>query len=101
METKTAAVDTYSGRPGFSTAGPTKTVTAKFSDLPAATFSQPTATVTGRPLANGTRQECDTYFDGAYFQRNVSGSRWNSNCAFAAEIYEISLDALAFWNPGN
>lgn len=98
---KICTVNTYSGRAGFSTPAPTPgTVTAKFSDLPDATYTSPITSSTSVPFADGTRSDCNKYFDGDTFQKGVAGTNWNSECQLAAAVYDVDLADFGVWNTG-
>ncbi|KAL9029149.1 MAG: hypothetical protein Q9196_002579, partial [Gyalolechia fulgens] len=73
-------INTYSGRAGYSTPTTQGPVTGKYSDLPDATYISPTATSTSKPFANGTRTDCNNYFDGDVFQSDITGTNWKSQC---------------------
>jgi hypothetical protein len=93
-------VNTYPGRPGFSTASPTVVVpTVVFSNLPDATYTSLANNDTGLPLANGTRADCNWYINGDDYQDDWSGSVYISNCNALAAVYSVSLAELGSWNP--
>ncbi|KEQ57758.1 uncharacterized protein M437DRAFT_30258, partial [Aureobasidium melanogenum CBS 110374] len=50
------------------------------------------------PLANGTRQDCESYFDGTIFQVDVSF--WDSICQLAAVSFDVDLNSFGTWNQG-
>lgn len=94
------AVNTYPGRPGYTTPAPTITTPfTAFTNLPTATYTTPTSNVTAFPLANGTRDDCNKYFNGDVFQSNITGSNWNSQCELAAAVYGVDLNDFGLWNP--
>lgn len=94
-------VDTYSGRAGYSTPAPTQgPFTAHYADLPDATFTSPTATATPTPYADGTRTDCNSYFNGDIFQGSIAGTNWKSNCELAAASYDVDLSDFGTWNTG-
>lgn len=64
----TRAVNTYSGRAGYSTPAATQgPVTGKYNDLPDVTYVSPTATATSVLLADGIRVDYNNYFNGDIF----------------------------------
>ncbi|KAL8902634.1 MAG: hypothetical protein Q9207_004516 [Kuettlingeria erythrocarpa] len=73
-------INTYSGRAGYSTPTTQGPITGKYNDLPDATYVSPTATSTSKPFANGTRSDCNNYFDGDIFQSDITGTNWKSQC---------------------
>lgn len=91
-------VNTYSGRPGFTTTVSTGVVTP-LSLIPNATYATPPAASTTASLANGTRDDCNSYFSGALFQ-NVSSEYWNSACELAVAVYGVDLNDFGLWNIG-
>lgn len=94
-------INTYSGRPGYQSATVTQgPFTDKFTDLPDATYVTPTATATSVPFADGTRTDCNNYFNGDIFQTDLTGSYWNSNCELAAATYDVDLESFGTWNTG-
>ncbi|GME35766.1 LysM domain-containing protein [Neofusicoccum parvum] len=93
-------IDTYSGRPGYSTATPTAPFTGiPFTALPDATETPYARLYPLAPLANDTRDDCSAYFVGDDYQYNLSGTRWAGNCAFAAQDYNVTVEDLGIWNP--
>lgn len=97
-----ATVNTYSGRPGYQASTIASFVpSTKFSDLPDATYTSTTKTSTALPLATNTRGDCFMYFDGSEYQEDLSGTDWNSPCELAAAVYNVRLEDLQTWNPGN
>lgn len=95
-------VNTYSGRPGYQASTISSFVpSTKFSDLPDATYTSTIKTSTALPLATDTRGDCFTYFDGDEYQEGLSGTNWNSPCELAAAVFNVRLEDLQNWNPGN
>ncbi|KAL1616832.1 hypothetical protein SLS56_011264 [Neofusicoccum ribis] len=93
-------IDTYSGRPGYSTATPTAPFTGiPFTALPDATETPYARLYPLAPLANDTRDDCPAYFVGDDYQYDLSGTRWAGNCAFAAQDYNVTVEDLGIWNP--
>jgi len=69
------SVNTYSGKPGASTAAPTGVqTTIKFADLLDVTTTQ-SIRLLRSSLANGTRTDCASYFLGDVFQASTSKVR--------------------------
>ncbi|KAL8945685.1 MAG: hypothetical protein Q9222_007811 [Ikaeria aurantiellina] len=94
-------INTYSGRAGYITPAPTQgSATGKYNDLPDATYVMPTATATPVTLAEGTRADCNNYFDGDIFQDDVTGTNWKSKCELAAATYDVDLLDFGIWNTG-
>ncbi|KAL8772227.1 MAG: hypothetical protein Q9203_001365 [Teloschistes exilis] len=94
-------IDTYSGRAGYSTPAPTQgPITAHYTDLPDATYVSPSATATPTPYADGTRTDCNSYFNGDIFQGSIAGTNWKSNCELAAASYDVDLSDFGTWNTG-
>ncbi|KAI1505940.1 LysM domain-containing protein [Biscogniauxia marginata] len=98
-------INTYPGRPGFTSSQPTTTTPAgpstAFTLLPDSTLAPYERNDTRSPLAERTREDCATYFEGAWFA-NVSlpaSGSLASVCALAADTYFAELDALGIWNP--
>jgi LysM repeat protein len=92
-------INTYSGRAGYATA--TSVPVSEFtpySDLPSATATVNFTQATGKPLDNGTRDDCNYYFDGSVFQGTLSW--YSSQCARAAAAFNVDLDAFGSWNQG-
>ena len=93
-------VNTYPGRPGYTTTAPTNTAPiTPFSNFPTATYTTVTESTTPLPLATRTRDDCNKYFDGEIFQSNLTGSNWNSQCELAASTFGVDLGDFALWNP--
>lgn len=92
-------INTYSGRAGYASATsvPVSAFT-RYSDLPSATTTFNHTQATGKPLASGTRDDCNYYFDGSAFQGTLSW--YSSQCARAAAAYNVDLDAFSSWNQG-
>ncbi|KAF2737440.1 hypothetical protein EJ04DRAFT_395349, partial [Polyplosphaeria fusca] len=94
-------INTYSGRPGFSTHLPTPTNISNWTNLPAATFTTPKPSTTEIPLASGVRGDCARYFRGSDFPGGINGTGWAiSACERVANAYGVSLDDLTNWNTG-
>ncbi|CAF9933065.1 MAG: hypothetical protein HETSPECPRED_008521 [Heterodermia speciosa] len=94
-------IDTYSGRVGYSTPAPTQgPITAHYADLPDATYASSTSTATPTPYADGTRTDCNNYFNGDIFQGSIAGTNWNSKCELAANSYDVDLSDFGTWNTG-
>ncbi|KAG9799438.1 Six-hairpin glycosidase, partial [Aureobasidium melanogenum] len=94
-------INTYSGKFGAITATATiASVDTPFADLPSATdiTTVTSATSSALPLANGTRQDCESYFDGTIFQVDVSF--WDSICQLAAVSFDVDLNSFGTWNQG-
>ncbi|KAL8659924.1 MAG: hypothetical protein Q9202_006879 [Teloschistes flavicans] len=89
------------GRAGYSTPAPTQgPITAHYADLPDATYVPPRATATPTPYADGTRTDCNSYFNGDIFQGSIAGTNWKSNCELAAASYDVDLSDFGTWNTG-
>ena len=71
----------------------------KLALTPTSATPSATPTSTGLPLAVGTRDDCNSYFDGAVFQTDISKTDWKSQCQLAAALYEVNLDDFGLWNP--
>ncbi|KAF4534766.1 LysM domain-containing protein [Lasiodiplodia theobromae] len=94
-------INTYSGRPGYTTASPTEPFTGTpFTALPDATETPYVRLYPPLPIANGTRDDCSAYFAGDDYQFDLTGTRWAGNCEFAAVNYDVSLDDFGTWNAG-
>ncbi|KAK2850540.1 hypothetical protein FQN49_005566 [Arthroderma sp. PD_2] len=95
-------INTYPGKPGYMTTAtepvPT-TVETRFQDRPDATHS-PYPRLPRLPIAEGTRDDCNSYFNGADYQFDVTNTYWNSNCQIPPEIYGVDPDSFAAWNAG-
>ncbi|KAL8350544.1 hypothetical protein RB598_005716 [Gaeumannomyces tritici] len=97
-------INTYPGRPGHSS---TRTGTATVDPGPSTAFTLlPDSTMvpyerndTRSPLADGTRDDCAHYLEGAWFTNVTSGGSLGSVCALAASNYFAELEALGLWNP--
>jgi hypothetical protein len=97
-------INTYSGRPGHTSAALSQvTGTQKYSSLPTATYVPIPFNTTKRLLADGTRSDCDMYFDGGRYQslQSFGLTTYNSICEFVADMFGVSIMDLEFWNPGN
>jgi hypothetical protein len=95
-------LNTYSGRPGFTSAVITAiTGTQVYSTLPTATY-KPIPFNNTRVLADGTRDDCVSYFDGSKFPslESLNVTTYNSVCDFVAEMFLVTALDLQFWNPG-
>ncbi|KAL8653777.1 MAG: hypothetical protein Q9226_003712, partial [Calogaya cf. arnoldii] len=91
-------INTYSGRAGYNTATATQgPITDKYTDLPDATYVSPTAISTLVPLANGTRADCNYYFNGDVFQNDITNTNWKSKCELAASTYDVNLGDFGGW----
>jgi hypothetical protein len=66
--------------------------------IPDGTISWEMAKPTEAPFADGTRQDCNFYFDGSSFQDPVP--YFKSLCDFAAAIYSVKLADFGTWNKG-
>lgn len=75
--------------------------TVIWSNLPNATFSTPTSTVTPPPLASGVRGDCSRYFPSSDFPEGVNGttSSWSA-CERVGAAYGVSMFDLGNWNIG-
>lgn len=94
-------INTYSGRPGYTSAAVTAiTGTQVYSALPTATYV-PAPFNNSRNLAEGTRSDCVSYFDGDNYQslQALNITTYNSVCDFVADLYLVTAVDLAFWNP--
>ncbi|KAF2261302.1 hypothetical protein CC78DRAFT_522009 [Lojkania enalia] len=94
-------INTYSGRPGFSTMLPTPITTLDWNSLPDATYTTPPPSTTPPPLANGVRGDCTRYFLGSDFPDGLELAIGSiSACQRAVNAYGINLDDLQNWNVG-
>ena len=75
-------------------------VETPFSARPNATETPYERLYTPLPLAEGTRDDCVHYFDGADYQYDVSGTDWNSNCEVVMEVYNVDPESFSTWNAG-
>lgn len=99
-------INTYPGRPGYTSTVAATTTTAAgpttpFSLLPDSTMTPYERNNSQSPLADRTRQDCSTYFEGSMFS-NVTlteGSSYSSICALAADIFFAELESFGLWNP--
>ena len=94
-------INTYSGMPGYTSAAVTAiTGTQVYSALPTATYV-PAPFNNSRNLAEGTRSDCLSYFDGDNYQslQALNITTYNSVCDFVADLYLVTAVDLAFWNP--
>lgn len=92
-------INTYSGRPGSMTvASVAASSFTPFSDLPDATSTSETGVSTPTTLAEGTRADCNFYFNGSAFQGEASF--YSSQCELAAVVYGVDLDSFGRWNQG-
>ncbi|GAP91634.2 hypothetical protein SAMD00023353_6400110 [Rosellinia necatrix] len=98
-------INTYPGRPGYTSSTPTTTTPAgpstAFTLLPDSTMTPYERNDTSSPLAERTRDDCATYFEGVWFA-NVSlpaGGSLSSVCALAADIFYANVENLGLWNP--
>jgi len=90
-------INTYPGRPGYYTPGPTGLPFTKVTFAPASTTWTPQFNRT--PLSPGTRDDCYSYFDGSQMQTNISGTNFRHQCDLAASVYDVTLEELLTWNP--
>jgi hypothetical protein len=94
-------VNTYSGRPGYSSTLTANPNTVTWGDLPDATYTTPTPTVTLAPLASGVRSDCARYFSGSDFPEGIKlPVNSLSACERAASVYNVSPFDLGNWNVG-
>jgi len=101
-QTLISLVNTYSGRPGYSTPGPTGPTapSTPYDSLATATYTTPSAISTPSPLASGTRNDCNGYFLGDVFNdQDISGTNWASPCELAAAVYNVDVTDFGIWNP--
>jgi LysM repeat protein len=92
-------INTYSGKPGYATATSVATAAyTPYSDIPTATATTNYTVSTGLPFANGTRSDCNFYFNGSVFQGDVSF--YASQCELAAAVYSVDPDTFNSWNQG-
>jgi hypothetical protein len=64
--------------------------------IPDGTISWEMTKPTGVPFADGTRQDCNFYFDGSTIQNPVP--YFKSLCDFAASTYGVDLEDFGTWN---
>ncbi|DAA75949.1 TPA_exp: LysM domain-containing protein [Trichophyton benhamiae CBS 112371] len=97
-------INTYSGKPGYvstPTGSETTATGIRFEDLPDATENPYPRPPPGPPIAEGTRDDCNYYFDGAEFQYNVTNTYWNSNCQIPPpQVYRVDPESFESWNAG-
>ncbi|CAO2650794.1 Nn.00g020860.m01.CDS01 [Neocucurbitaria sp. VM-36] len=91
-------INTYPGRPGYHTPGPTGLPFTKVTFTPTSAASA-TPTSTRLPFATDTRDDCYRYFDGSQMQMDISGTSFRHQCDLAAAVYEVTLEELLTWNP--
>lgn len=95
-------VNTYPGKPGWR---PTDITSLPFTsavpEVPANTTSPIADLPTPAPLAPGTRDDCFRYFDGADYQdaSAIEGTSWINQCQRVADLFSVSREDFAFWNP--
>ncbi|KAK1709775.1 hypothetical protein BDP67DRAFT_408326, partial [Colletotrichum lupini] len=94
-------LNTYTGKPGHITFAITMTGTVEDSatTLPDNIWTAPTPTTTLLPIATGTRKDCYHYLTGDDWQKDMTGMYLASNCALAAEVFDVTLEDLEVWNP--
>lgn len=97
MISNVSSVNTYPGRPGYHTPGPTGLPFTKVTFAQASTTWKPQ--ITKLPLSPGTRDDCYRYFDGSQMQTNISGTFFRHQCDLAASVYDVTLEELLVWNP--
>lgn len=91
-------INTYSGRPGYHTPGPTGLPFTKVtftSTKPATT----TPTSTQMAFAEDTRDDCYQYFEASQMETDISGTSFRHQCDLAAAVYGVELSELLTWNP--
>ncbi|KAJ0304761.1 hypothetical protein COL516b_005537 [Colletotrichum fioriniae] len=77
----------------------TGTVEDSATTLPDNIWTAPTPTTTLLPVATGTRKDCYHYLTGDDWQKDMTGMYLASNCALAAEVFDVTLEDLEVWNP--
>ncbi|CAG8971987.1 hypothetical protein HYALB_00003325 [Hymenoscyphus albidus] len=92
-------INTYSGRPGYHTLIPSNTASFIPLVLTPTTAATTIPTPTALPLAPGTRDDCSNMFDGAIFQKDITGTMHFNQCDFAADIYRVDIEDFGLWNP--
>ncbi|KAH9873588.1 hypothetical protein IAQ61_004212 [Plenodomus lingam] len=113
------SVNTYSGRPGYHTPGPTglpctwitlKNLCAIYTDfvpqpvVTKVTFTSTkpattTPTSTQMAFAEDTRDDCYQYFEASQMETDISGTSFRHQCDLAAAVYGVELSELLTWNP--
>lgn len=71
-----------------------------FGERPNATATPYERLYTPLPLAQGTRDDCVHYFDGADYQYDVANTGWSSNCEVVIEKYNVDPESFSTWNAG-
>ncbi|KAL3423876.1 LysM domain-containing protein [Phlyctema vagabunda] len=94
-------INTYSGKAGYVSFTVSRTSIAgdPATGLPAVIWTSPTPTTTQLPIASDTRDDCNHYFRGDFFQDSIDGTHWKSTCELAAAVMDVTIEDLQTWNP--
>lgn len=95
-------INTYPGKPGHASTTEEVSTLPFTSAIPTMTESAPAPIVTSTdpPLAQGTRDDCVEYFEGADFQNAdaISGTTWTNQCQRVASLFGVAWADLNSWN---
>ncbi|CAN9364447.1 unnamed protein product [Alternaria sp. RS040] len=91
-------INTYSGRPGYHTPGPSGLPFTKVTFTPTKPATT-TSTPTQLSLATDTRDDCYQYFDASQMESDMTGTLYRHQCDLAADVYGVEVSELLTWNP--
>ncbi|CAN9387616.1 unnamed protein product [Alternaria alternata] len=91
-------INTYSGRPGYHTPGPSGLPFTKVTFTPTKPATT-TSTPTQLSLAIDTRDDCYQYFDASQMESDITGTLYRHQCDLAADVYGVEVSELLTWNP--